>query len=225
MLVCNALKGRRKINFAKVGVFCTLFVAFFLWYGYAIRGITFSSSNSIVDNIVSYSCASLYGFDELLYSAVQKTSMFGENTLRNVYSFFGEKVGIDYQKTYYMQNMSSNIYTWLDFTYIDFGIVGLCVTRFMLAFLVVKLQKWFFRTSFRSYLFYFIFIVVCHNVYIFLMAAIGDKTYIFYLYPKYLLELLVGGILAFLFGLRFSFKKSSSIINLKGSLQIRIWRN
>ena len=51
------------------------------------------------------------------------------------------------------------------------------------------------------------------------MSPIGEKAYLFYLYPKYFAELIVGGILAFI-GMRFAYITSNERLVVKSMFRI-----
>ena len=217
--VCNILCERRKINWIKLGFYSASFVCFFLWYGFSVRGITFNGINSIIDNIVAYSCASLYGMDEYLKNPWAKNEIWGAYTLRNIYAIIGKDVNIGYEPTYFMLHGKSNIYSSLAFLIQDYGIMGMFIVRFFTSYIVTKIQKYFLMTPYFTRRYYFLFIAICHNIYIFLMSPIGEKAYLFYLYPKYFAELIVGGILAFI-GMRFAYITSNERLVLKSMFRI-----
>ncbi len=182
---------KKKINFIKFGVWACIFSFFFLWYGFVIRGVRNEGISSIIRNIVSYSSASLYGLDEYLKNPWVENKYFGQYTLNNIYALLGHETISGYEPTFFMSNAKSNIYTSLVKPIQDYGIGGMLISRLILGLVSAKIQEVFIYKNLKEMSYFLWFIFECHLVYIFLMIPIGDKAYIFFLYPKYLLELII----------------------------------
>lgn len=219
ILLCQVLKENKKINFVKVGISFALFGAFFLWYGFVVRGNSYVDRTSVLGNIVGYSSASLYGLDEFLRNPWQTNQRFGMYTLDYIYSIIGKDYTIGYEPTYYMAVAKSNIYTSLTYPIQDYGIAGMLLLKALLSFITVKIQNACIHSSINSYKFYALYILMCHNIYIFLLAPIGDKAFSLYLNPKYMIELLAGYCLALIIGMKFSYKTNDRLYRLRSPLK------
>lgn len=215
VLVSTTIGGNKKIKIYKLAIAGCAFIAFFIWYGYIMRGVSYTSGNGIIKTIVDYSCASLYGLDYYLENPWEQNTKFGMYTLSNIYALFGENLVDEFEPTYYMALGKSNIYTSLNRPIQDYGIMGMLISRALLSFIAVKFQKLMKRTSVGSKRFFLLFIVICYNVYIFLMAPVGDKAANFYLNPKYIAELVIAFILVFELGMNIQYHTKSGIIKIR----------
>lgn len=225
-LLCNFFKNKKKINMVKASVFAFLFIVFFLWYGFAIRGITFLGRNSIWSNVVGYSCASIYGLDEYLRSSHQANELFGKYTFEYIYTLFGEKIYNTVEATYVMPKGNSNIYTALVKPIQDFGIIGMAFEKLIFSFVSVKIINICINMRFSLNKFYFTFIILTHIFYIYFMEPVGEKASYLFLNPGYLMRLIVGFLLSLIIGFRvlYSFEDGTTLSTNK-MFRIKIGRN
>lgn len=205
-LLCSTFRNKKKINLAKASIFAGLFIIFFLWYGFSVRGITFSGGSSIWSNVVGYSCASIYGLDEYLRTTHITNELFGKYTFEYIYTLFGKEILNTIEKPYVMAVGHSNIYTSLVKPIQDFGIWGMIFEKLFFSFVSVKIINKCINKEFSTNKFYFLFIIVTHILYIYLMSPIGEKASYLYLNPGYLVRITISFLILIFIGFKVQYQ-------------------
>lgn len=135
-------KQREGFIIAKTVKFVAIFSVLFFSYEYIVR----NGNSSLLNSITSYIAAPLYGLstmnNSVFYGIDGRGLTFGYYTLQYLHillnNFFGFKIPVPSFHNlpfFYYEKGSSNIYTSLIFSYLDYGYFGVIITRFILGFI------------------------------------------------------------------------------------------
>lgn len=133
-------------NIAKIG-----FVGIIALFAYGSLSRNGDSGNSLLSSINAYLGASLYGLDitmgKTLYGIDGTEISFGYYTLQNLHSFlndfgFSFKIPSFHHLPFFSYaNGSSNIYTSLLYPILDYGVLGMFVTRFLIGVFCGRVER------------------------------------------------------------------------------------
>ncbi len=195
----NNIKRSTKTNqiiAEKLIKYLFIFGIIFFSYSYIFR----NTNTVLTKEIVSYIGASEYGLNSMigknLYGIDGQVLTFGYYTLQSLHSFMNNIFGLNipvpsfrHLPFFVYANGSSNIYTSLLYPYLDFGFVGVLITRFFLGLIGGLLLNYLRNQKFKNSSSKLCILVITGILlYCSISAAIADRYYDFILSPNEMLK-------------------------------------
>ena len=124
-------------------------IAVFYLYGLVFRG----STRTIMEYSANYFSAGLYGLDTYIRDPWEKNEFVGKYTFANYYYYINAILDTNFEipehnlPFFSWINSRSNIYTGLLLPLQDFGVIGLFITRFIVAILYSSLERYVLNRS------------------------------------------------------------------------------
>lgn len=145
-----------KIIFSRVSKISLFSIIFLMLYAMISRKSSGDSSNTLYQTLTSYFSAPIYGLDismdKFFYGIKGSDLTFGYYTLQKIHSFLNQ-FGFNYPTPvfhnlpfFYYRNGGSNIYTALLFPILDYGIMGMLISRFLIGSVYSIFKRLFFHS-------------------------------------------------------------------------------
>ncbi len=185
----NPYRGISFKTFRKIMLGLLIFGAVFFFIGsLRAKNSIDSTSNPIFDTVFSYIGAPLYGLDYQFKNHVLSASpYFGYWTLQEIYDVIGIEHGItpphNLPAFRTVGTGISNIYTSIALPYIDYGIIGILISRFLIGFMFVFLFNRIMVRSPKGYSRFIGLVILIDLYYALFSYGIADRFKDILLYP------------------------------------------